>query len=341
MLNLSMVTDSTHSPKTDVIRSLLCRLHPTPAVCGLPPSRAMSFIQSYEGRSGFDRGYYAGPFGYLGADDADVSVALRSAVLTRGRGAAEEGGEEDDPSSTRVSIYAGAGIVPGSTPEGEWMETSQKLGVMSSLFPPSPVTLQSAQTPNVAWATAFVEELIRCGVTRFYVCPGSRSTPLTAAVARAARAHIGIVQGISVHDERGAAFRALGYARGTGGPAAVITSSGTAVANLYPAVVEAGMDGVPMLLITADRPYENRDTGANQAIDQVKVSGPWSGYVFQESALIMGRRIDACYFFRDLCFQTNWLVIVASYRIPSCLRRFHPHMCDGSEISSHQTMMSL
>jgi 2-succinyl-5-enolpyruvyl-6-hydroxy-3-cyclohexene-1-carboxylate synthase len=51
----------------------------------------------------------------------------------------------------------------------------------------------------------------------------------------------------------------------------VVTSSGTAVANLYPAVMEAGMDGVPILVLTADRPYENRDTGANQAVDQVKV----------------------------------------------------------------------
>jgi isochorismate synthase/2-succinyl-5-enolpyruvyl-6-hydroxy-3-cyclohexene-1-carboxylate synthase/2-succinyl-6-hydroxy-2,4-cyclohexadiene-1-carboxylate synthase/O-succinylbenzoate synthase len=84
--------------------------------------------------------------------------------------------------------------------------------------------------------------------------------------------NVGVAQGMSVHDERGAGFRALGYGRGSNRPAAIITSSGTAVANLYPSIVEAGMDGVPLLLLTADRPYENRDTGANQAIDQVKVS---------------------------------------------------------------------
>jgi 2-succinyl-5-enolpyruvyl-6-hydroxy-3-cyclohexene-1-carboxylate synthase len=85
------------------------------------------------------------------------------------------------------------------------------------------------------------------------------------------RSHVGIIDCISTHDERGAAFRALGYARATRRAAAVVTSSGTAVANLYPAVMEASMDGVPLLLLTADRPYENRDTGANQAVDQVKV----------------------------------------------------------------------
>ncbi|KAL3919296.1 MAG: hypothetical protein SGILL_003825, partial [Bacillariaceae sp.] len=125
-------------------------------------------------------------------------------------------------------------------------------------------------TPNAAWATAFIEELIRNGITQFYICPGSRSTPLVAAVAKAVRSNAGVVHALSVHDERGAAFRALGYGRGNGKPAAVITSSGTAIANLYPAVVEAGMDAVPLLLLTADRPYESRDTGANQAIDQVK-----------------------------------------------------------------------
>jgi len=173
--------------------------------------------------------------------------------------------------STHVSIYAGAGIVPGSTVQGEFTETSQKLGVISSLFPPSPITLQSSNpTPNSAWSTAFIEELVRSGVTQFYICPGSRSTPLTAAIAKSTRMNVGVVHAMSVHDERSAAFRALGYGRRGYGPAAVITSSGTAVANLYPAVVEAAMDGVPLLVLTADRPYEARDTGANQAIDQVK-----------------------------------------------------------------------
>ena len=246
--------------KTNVTRFLLEKLHPTPAVCGFPLQEAKQFIRYYES-SGFDRGMYSGPIGYIGRSSSDVLVAIRSGLVPK----------VDADARTTVHVYSGGGILMGSTLQGEWAETNYKFGVISSMFPQSPLTLQSAPTANVAWATAFVEELIRNGITQFYVCPGSRSTPLVIAVARAVRSHVGIVTAVSVHDERAAGFRALGYARGAGRPAAVITSSGTAVTNLYPAVVEAGMDGVPMLLLTADRPYENRHTGANQAIDQVKV----------------------------------------------------------------------
>lgn len=71
-------------------------------------------------------------------------------------------------------------------------------------------------------------------------------------------------------DERSLGFWALGYGRATGRPAVVITSSGTAVANLLPAAVEASQSGVPLLLVTGDRPAELRDTGANQTVDQVR-----------------------------------------------------------------------
>lgn len=248
----------------DVSQCLLESMHPTPAVGGYPGGDALHFIREKESFA-FDRGFYAGPFGCFGRDSADIVVAIRSGLLTR----ATSSFRYRSPSS--LSLYAGAGIVPGSTVQGEWAETAYKLGVVQSLFPQSPLTLQSASTPNVAWANAFIEELIRCGVTQFYVCPGSRSTPLVAALAKALRGNVGVLHALSVHDERGAGFRALGYGRGSSRPAAVITSSGTAISNLYPAIMEAGMDGVPMMIITADRPYENRDTGANQAVDQVKV----------------------------------------------------------------------
>jgi 2-succinyl-5-enolpyruvyl-6-hydroxy-3-cyclohexene-1-carboxylate synthase/o-succinylbenzoate synthase len=244
----------------DVARELLTTLHPTPAVCGLPLDKSRDFIRKHES-IGFDRGFYAGPVGHIGRDSADILVAIRSGLATQAK----------ESPGTNISVYAGAGLVPGSTLQGEWAETNLKLAVIASIFPQSPITLQGAPTPNVAWATAFVEELIRNGVRRFYICPGSRSTPLVAAIAKAVRSNVGVVKAVSVHDERAAGFRALGYARGANRPAVVITSSGTAVANLYPAVVEAGMDGVPMLILTADRPYESRDSGANQAIDQVKI----------------------------------------------------------------------
>jgi 2-succinyl-5-enolpyruvyl-6-hydroxy-3-cyclohexene-1-carboxylate synthase len=241
----------------DAIKFLLNNLHPTPAVGGYPKNQAMEFIRKYE-TTGFDRGFYSGPVGFVSKDAAEIVVAIRSGLLSQATG------------RSKVSVFAGAGLVPGSTVQGEWAETSHKLAVVSSIFSQSPMTLQGAPTPNAAWATAFVEEFVRNGVTQFYICPGSRSTPLVAAVAKAVRANVGSVHALSVHDERGAGFRALGYGRGAGQPAAVITSSGTAIANLYPSIIEAGMDGVPLLVITADRPYESRDTGANQAIDQVK-----------------------------------------------------------------------
>lgn len=122
-----------------------------------------------------------------------------------------------------------------------------------------------ADAPNVnhLWAALLVEELVRQGVTHFVIGPGSRSTPLTVAVANnpRAEAHVHI-------DERGGAFLALGLGRATGLPAAWITTSGTAVANGLPAAVEADASGVPLLLVTADRPPELRETGANQTIRQ-------------------------------------------------------------------------
>lgn len=244
---------------SSVAQFLFHSLHPTPAVCGFPIEQAAKLIRSKESIA-FDRGYYSGPFGYIGIKDAEIVVAIRSGLVST----------STETGAPIVSVYAGAGIVPGSTVQGEWAETSYKLNVVSTLFPQSPITLLSSPNANVAWATAFIEELIRCGVRRFYVCPGSRSTPLVVALAKALRSHVGVVQAHSVHDERGAAFRAVGYGRARGRPAAVITSSGTATANMYPAIMEAGMDGIPLLVVTADRPYENRHSGANQAVDQVK-----------------------------------------------------------------------
>lgn len=128
---------------------------------------------------------------------------------------------------------------------------------------------------NHLWSTLLVEELVRCSVGLFCVAPGSRSTPLVAALASNPKART------LIHfDERGTAFAALGYARATGRPAAWITTSGTAVANGLPAVVEASTDGVPMILLTADRPPELRQTGANQTIDQPDIFGDFVRWRF-------------------------------------------------------------
>ncbi len=124
--------------------------------------------------------------------------------------------------------------------------------------------------PSTAQATVLVDELVRCGVRQFVVCPGSRNAPLSMAVARAADAgrltlHVRI-------DERSAAFFALGLAK-AGRSVAVVVTSGTAVANLHPAVLEAHHTRKPVLLLTADRPVELMRTGANQVIDARDVFG--------------------------------------------------------------------
>ncbi len=123
---------------------------------------------------------------------------------------------------------------------------------------------------NCLWAGAAIEELWRLGVGACFLAPGSRCTPLTVAVAH----HPHLPSWVHF-DERGVGYAALGYARATGRPAVVICTSGTAVANLLPAVVEASLDGVPLLLLTADRPPELRDCGANQSVDQVKCFAPY------------------------------------------------------------------
>ncbi|MDX6325128.1 MAG: 2-succinyl-5-enolpyruvyl-6-hydroxy-3-cyclohexene-carboxylate synthase, partial [Nocardioidaceae bacterium] len=124
---------------------------------------------------------------------------------------------------------------------------------------------------STALATVVVDELVRGGLREVVVAPGSRSAALAYAVHAAAqedrlRLHVRI-------DERTAGFLALGLARTSRRPVAVVTTSGTAVANLHPAVVEAAHAGLPLVLLTADRPASLRGTGANQTTDQVKIFG--------------------------------------------------------------------
>ena len=124
---------------------------------------------------------------------------------------------------------------------------------------------------NQLWAALIVEELVRCGVDRFVLSPGSRCTPLTLAVAEHPRA-----ASITHYDERGAAFFALGQARALRRPVALICTSGTAAANYLPALVEASQSLVPLIVLTADRPPELLDTGANQTIDQNHLYGTYA-----------------------------------------------------------------
>src|SRR3954468_2174493 len=125
-----------------------------------------------------------------------------------------------------------------------------------------------ATNANTALASALVEELARCGVRHAVLSPGSRSTPLAVALGRQPAIDLSVIV-----DERSAAFFALGAAQATRTPVAILCTSGTAAANLHPAVCEADESGVPLVVLTADRPPELRGVGAGQTIDQLKLYG--------------------------------------------------------------------
>src|SRR6476646_8272668 len=125
-----------------------------------------------------------------------------------------------------------------------------------------------ATNRNTALASALVEELARCGMRHAALSPGSRSTPLAVALWRQPAIEVSVIVA-----ERSAGFFAVGAAQATGRPVAVLCTSGTAAANLHPAVAEADESGLPLIVLTADRPPELRGIGAGQTIDQLKLYG--------------------------------------------------------------------
>ncbi|HIK03600.1 MAG TPA: 2-succinyl-5-enolpyruvyl-6-hydroxy-3-cyclohexene-1-carboxylic-acid synthase [Trichormus sp. M33_DOE_039] len=127
---------------------------------------------------------------------------------------------------------------------------------------------------NQFWAYIFTETLKRLGLTCAVICPGSRSTPLAVAFAQQSPE----IEAISILDERSAAFFALGVAKATGRPVAIVCTSGTAGANFYPAVIEAKESRVPLLILTTDRPPELRECHSGQTIDQVKLYGSYPNW---------------------------------------------------------------
>jgi len=153
--------------------------------------------------------------------------------------------------------------------------------------------------PATAFGTTFADELIRCGLREAVLAPGSRSTPLAMAFFEAerqdrVRLHVRI-------DERSASFTALGLAKASRRPVAVLCTSGTAAANFHPAVIEADESGVPLLVLTADRPPELRGVGANQAVDQIKLYGDAVRWFCE--AGVPERRPGVVHYWRSLACQ--------------------------------------
>jgi 2-succinyl-5-enolpyruvyl-6-hydroxy-3-cyclohexene-1-carboxylate synthase len=148
---------------------------------------------------------------------------------------------------------------------------------------------------------AFVEELYRCGMRHAVTCPGSRNAPLALTLAAQ-----GGVEAVSVIDERSAGFVALGMAKASGRPVAVTCTSGTAAANLHPAVVEAHEARVPLIVLTADRPPELREVGAGQAIDQIKLYGTAAKWFVEVGTHDPSRETAVHY--RALACRAYWTV---------------------------------
>jgi 2-succinyl-5-enolpyruvyl-6-hydroxy-3-cyclohexene-1-carboxylate synthase len=126
---------------------------------------------------------------------------------------------------------------------------------------------------NMLWASVLAETLFRLGLTTAIICPGSRSGPLAIAFAQHPQ-----IEALPILDERSAAFFALGLARRSHLPVAIVCTSGTAGANFYPAVIEAHHNHVPLLVLTADRPPELRHCHAGQAIDQLNLYGTYPNW---------------------------------------------------------------
>lgn len=126
---------------------------------------------------------------------------------------------------------------------------------------------------NYCWGSLIIEELVRLGVEYFCIAPGSRSSPLSVSAAQHKKAKT-----IVHFDERGLAFYAMGISSATHKPVVLICTSGTAVANFLPAIIEASKKKIPLIVLTADRPPELRQTGAVQTIDQVGIFGKYVKY---------------------------------------------------------------
>lgn len=154
----------------------------------------------------------------------------------------------------------------------------------------------AATNLNYAWAFAMVESFARLGLRQAVLCPGSRNTPLLLAFAKHPK-----VEALSALDERSAAFFALGLAKGSGIPVALVCTSGTAVANLYPAIVEAFMSNVPLLVLTADRPSCARYCSTRQTINQLDVFGRFTRFAAELS--LPEAKISAFAYLRQILFQ--------------------------------------
>lgn len=228
-------------------------LHPTPALGTSPRQNDLSLLRQLHQQTapGISRDGFGAPFVVRLQNRVEAVVAIRQIQWQR------EGADR-----LTLQVGSGCGVLPMSECDREWAELALKRRAIAKLF-----ALLPEEIDNVAWSLDILRTLVAHGIHDFSVCAGARNAPLVVAIEEFRKAN----KAVTVHsffDERSAAFFALGQARGSGRPTAVVTTSGTAVTELHSALAEADLSGVPLLALTADRPRRLRQSGAPQSIDQ-------------------------------------------------------------------------
>ncbi len=249
---------------------ILSALHPTPAL-GVAP-RSLSWLKELDevrrAEDGIERANFGAPILFATPDFHSAEERLTALVGIRQlRARRPVGGER-----FTVTVAAGAGVLPSSDRDSEWRELAAKREAIKRML-----GLASAQG-NVEAGVDVLLQLIEAGARSFVCCAGARNAPLVVALEILREALQSAPEALQLEvtshfEEREAAFFALGRARRDARPAVVLCTSGTAVAELLPALTEAQYVGAPLVALTADRPKRLRGSGAPQAIDQREVFG--------------------------------------------------------------------
>lgn len=250
--------------QSETARTLLHRLHPTPALGLAPRTVELSYLKEIDAtllpspRAGF-----GAPFVVIGDEVTEAVVAIRQLRWKT---------ESDFSDRLEVEILSGCGIVAASQPEKEWTELQAKRQSVGDALGLS----REAPKP-LAFASRVIRDLVSRGVRHFVVCAGARNAPLVVALDHwEKRSSVELVVE-SFFDERAASFYALGVSRSSGRPVAIVTTSGTAVTELHSAMAEADLSGVSLIALTADRPKRLRFSGAPQSLRQDAIFSYFTG----------------------------------------------------------------
>lgn len=304
-------------PDEKFVPELIRHLHPTPALGLAPRSIALSRLKEIDDRLlRSSRNTFGAPFVVISKDRVEAVVAIRQVRWHHSNAAAMLNDRLE------LEILAGCGIVASSQPEKEWVELQAKRESVAEALGLS----RETRRPLV-FATRVVSELVARGVRHFVVCAGARNAPLVVTLSEWMKRHPGSLEVESFFDERSASFYALGVARSSGRPVAVVTTSGTAVTELHSALAEADLSGVPLIALTADRPKRLRHSGAPQSLNQ---NGIFAHFVAGELDIEEGDSISLPEKFSDrpwhlnVCFEEP--LLSDSSELSAALDRVQAHI---------------